>query len=354
MTIDEVDTPALLLDFDKLERNLDKMAALAQERGVLLRPHTKTHKTPVIAQMQIERGAVGVCCAKLGEAEVMVADEIGDVLITTELVGKTKIDRLVALAQKANVAVVVDDAGMAGDISAACVHAGITLRCFVDVNVGQNRTGIAPGEPAAALAAAVAGEPGLTFAGLQGYEGHLQHVKHRSDRQAANGRAMHLLVDTAERIARRGFVVNLITTGGTGTAPYAKADGYPIEIQPGSYTMMDAEYGAVEGVEFEHSLTILTAVISAHEQHRFIVDAGLKSCSTDAGMPKPVDLNATYTFGGDEHGILTGPIHLHLGQKVQLIPGHCDTTINLHDEYVVYRGETVIDRWPISARGKIR
>lgn len=353
MTIDEVDTPALLLDFDKLERNLDKMAALANERGVLLRPHTKTHKTPVIAQMQIDRGAVGVCCAKLGEAEVMVADEVRDVLITTELVGKTKLDRLVALAQKADVAVVVDDAGMAGEISAACVHAGIRVRCFVDVNVGQNRTGVAPGEPAAALAAAVASEPGLTLAGLQGYEGHLQHLKHHAERHAANARAMHLLVDTAERIARRGFVVKLITTGGTGTAPYAKAGSYPVEIQPGSYTMMDAEYGAVEGVEFEHALTVLTTVISAHEQ-RIVVDAGLKSCSTDAGMPKPVGVNATYTPGGDEHGMLVGPAHLRLGQKLQLIPGHCDTTINLHDEYVVYRGETVIDRWPISARGKVR
>lgn len=353
MTIDDVDTPALLLDFDKLERNLDKMAALASERGVALRPHAKTHKTPVIAQMQIDRGAVGICCAKLGEAEVMVADEIGDVLITTEIVGREKIERLIALAQQASIAVVFDDASIAGDISAACVHAGIKLRCFVDVNVGQNRTGVAPGEPAAGLAAAIAGEPGLIFAGLMGYEGHLQHITHRAERQAANARAMHALVDTAERIARRGLHVELITTGGTGTAAYASADGYPVEIQPGSYTVMDAQYGATEGVDFENALTVLTTVLSMHD-HRVVVDAGLKAASTDAGMPKPVGLPGTYVPGGDEHGILTGIPRAHLGMRIELIPGHCDTTINLYDEYVVCRGGEVIDRWPVSARGKVR
>ena len=253
MTIGDVDTPALLLDFDKLERNIDKMTALAKERGLALRPHAKTHKTPVIAQMQVDRGAVGICCAKIGEAEVMVADEIGDVLITTEIVGKEKIERLIALAQKANISVVFDDASLAGDISAACVHAGIKLRCFVDVNVGQNRTGVAPGEPAAGLAAAIAGEPGLIFAGLMGYEGHLQHIAHRNERQAATARAMHALVETAERIARRGLPVELITTGGTGTAAYVSAEGYPVEIQPGSYTVMDAQYAGTEGVDFENA-----------------------------------------------------------------------------------------------------
>jgi 3-hydroxy-D-aspartate aldolase len=353
VTIGEVDTPALLLDFDKLERNLDKMAALAGERSVLLRPHTKTHKTPVIAQMQIDRGAIGVCCAKLGEAEVMVEDEIGDILVTTEIVGKPKVERLVALARRARIAIVVDDAVAAGDISAACVAAGISVRCFVDVNVGQNRTGVAPGEAAAGLAAAVAQEPGLVFAGLQGYEGHLQHITHSSERRAANVRAMHALVDTAERIEKRGFRVPLITTGGTGTAAFASALGYRVEIQPGSYVLMDAQYAATEGVEFEHALTVLTTVMSAHD-HRVVVDAGLKACSTDAGVPKPLGLAAVYAPGGDEHGILTGAGRLPLGSQLQLIPGHCDTTINLHDEYVVYRGEEVIDRWPVAARGKVR
>jgi 3-hydroxy-D-aspartate aldolase len=353
VTIGDVDTPALLLDFDKLERNLDKMAALARERGVALRPHSKTHKTPVIARLQVDRGAVGICCAKLGEAEVMVDDEIDDILITTEIVGRTKIERLVALAKRAKIAVVVDDAAIAGDISAACVHAGIRLRCFVDVNVGQNRTGVAPGEAAAGLAAAVAGEPGLVFAGLQGYEGHLQHLVHRNDRQAASARAMHALVDTAERIEKRGLPVELITTGGTGTAPYAAASGYALEIQPGSYTVMDAQYGATEGVEYEHALTVLTTVMSMHD-HRVIVDAGLKALSTDAAMPRPVQGAGSYAPGGDEHGILTGLPRAHLGMQVELIPGHCDPTINLYDEYVVHRGGEVIDRWPVAARGKVR
>jgi D-serine deaminase-like pyridoxal phosphate-dependent protein len=353
VTIGEVDTPALLLDFDKLERNLDKMAALARERRVALRPHSKTHKTPVIAQMQIDRGAVGICCAKLGEAEVMVADEINDILITTEIVGRPKIERLIALAQKANISIVVDDAAIAGDISAACVHAGIKLRCFIDVNVGQNRTGVAPGEPAAGLAAAVANEPGLIFAGIQGYEGHLQHITHKSERQAANARAMQMLLDTAERITKRNLEVGLITTGGTGTAAYAEVLGYPLEIQPGSYTVMDAQYGATEGIDFECSLTILTSVISVHE-HRVIVDAGYKAASTDQGNPKVVGGHATYTPAGDEHGSITGLARPHIGMQLELVPGHCDTTINLYDEYVVHRDGQIIDRWPVAARGKTR
>ena len=353
MTLTEVDTPALLLDLDKLERNLDKMAALARERGVLLRPHAKTHKTPLIARMQLERGALGICCAKLGEAEVMAGEGIEDILITTEIVGHRKIERLISLARKAKVAVVVDDAAAAGEISAACIRAGITLPCFVDVNVGQNRTGVAPGEPAAGLAAAIASEPGLTFAGLQGYEGHLQHIRHVGERKAASARAMQALIETAQRIERRGLRVERLTTAGTGTASYVDAAGYPLEIQPGSYAMMDAQYGAVEGVDFEHALTVLTTVISVHAD-RVVVDAGLKACSTDAGMPKPVGLEASYLPGGDEHGLLSGPAKFFVGMQPELIPGHCDTTINLHDEYIVRRGGEVIGHWPIAARGRVR
>src|SRR5579875_735850 len=303
------------------------MAALARERGVLLRPHAKTHKTPLIARMQLERGALGFCCAKLGEAEVMAGEGIEDILITTEIVGHRKIERLISLARKAKVA--------------------------VDVNDGQNRTGVAPGEPAAGLAAAIASEPGLTFAGLQGYEGHLQHIRHVGERKAASARAMQALIETAQRIERRGLRVERLTTAGTGTASYVDAAGYRLEIQPGSYAMMDAQYGAVEGVDFEHALTVLTTVISVHAD-RVVVDAGLKACSTDAGMPKPVGLEASYLPGGDEHGLLSGPAKFFVGMQLELIPGHCDTTINLHDEYVVRRGGEVIGHWPIAARGRVR
>lgn len=350
MTITDIDTPALLLDLDRLERNLDAMAALARERGLVLRPHSKTHKSPRIARMQIDRGAAGICCGKLGEAEVMAAAGIDDILITTEIVGRRKIERLVALAQQATIAIVVDNAENASHLSAAAVAAGIRLRCFIDVDVGQHRTGIAPGEPARALAAVVGKEPGLLFAGLQGYDGHLQHVASRAERVAENQRAMGALVESARMIEGYGMPVGLLTTGGSGTAEFVATPGFRLEIQPGSYTVMDAQYAGIEGVTYEHALSILATVISVHDD-RVIVDAGHKAASGDQGPPAVIGAHATYTAAGDEHGTVRGA-HFPLGTKVQLLPGHCDPTINLYDEFVVTREKEVVGRWPVAARGR--
>jgi len=351
----DVDTPALLLDLDRVERNLDRMAALVAATPVKLRPHAKTHKTARIAKMQLERGAIGICCAKLGEAEVLADGGITDVLVTTEIVGERKIARLIALAARATPTIVVDDARAAAAISGAAIAAGMRIDALVDVDVGQHRTGVAPGAPAVALGRAVAALPGLRLRGLQGYEGHVQHITTVPARRDANAAAMSLLCTTAAAFEAAGLETGIVTTGGTGTAIFCAGFGAVTDVQPGSYVVMDAQYGDVQGVGFESALTVLATVISVRESWA-VVDAGHKSLSSDAGAPRVLGVNAELRLAGDEHAklLFDGVPALPLGASVQILPGHCDTTINLYDEYVVHRSGTVIARWPIEGRGRTR
>ena len=353
--VDELDTPSLLLDLGKVERNLDAMAHLFAASPVRVRPHAKTHKVTNLALMQLARGAIGVCCAKLGEAEVMAAGGVSELLVTTEVVGPAKIHRLIGIARQTGVITVVDDATAAEQISDAASQAGVRLRCLLDVNVGQNRTGVEPGEPALELARRVARLPGLRLVGLQGYEGHLQHIVDADERRLANAQAMGLLSQTAELLLDRGLPVEVVSTAGTGTGLFAAQWPRVTEIQPGSYVVMDSDYGRVRGLPFENALTLLASVVSKRKSDS-IVDAGSKSLSTDAGPAKPVGLDATYIPQGDEHGKLTFPSGnpLALGDKVELIPSHCDTTINLHDAYYVTRDRYVVAVWPIAARGRVQ
>ncbi len=247
MRVTDVDTPALLLDLDMVERNLDRMATLVAATPVKLRPHAKTHKTARIAQMQLERGAIGVCSAKLAEAEVLADGGIPDILITTEIVGVTKIRRLLALAARTMVTIVVDDARAAAALSEAANAAGLRLDTLVDVDVGQHRTGTLPGAPAVALGTLVNGLPGLRLRGLQGYEGHVQHIAGVAERRAANADAMSLLCATAAAFTEAGLATGIVTTGGTGTALFSAAFGAITDVQPGSYVVMDAQYGDVDG-----------------------------------------------------------------------------------------------------------
>lgn len=353
MDVSSVDTPALLLDLDRVERNLDRMAALVAATPVKLRPHAKTHKTARVAHMQLERGAIGVCCAKLGEAEALAAGGITGILITTELVGEHKVRRLIALAARAALTIVVDDAGAAAAISAAAVTAGLRIDTLVDVDVGQHRTGVTPGAPAVALGKAVAALPGLRLRGLQGYEGHVQHIASVAERRAANAASMKLLCDTAAAFAAAGLSTDVVTTGGTGSALFAAGFDAITDVQPGSYVVMDAQYGDVAGIGFESALTVLATVISLSADWA-IVDAGYKSLGSDAGTARVREVEAEFRFAGDEHGKLVfgGPPPVALGDTVQIVPGHCDTTINLHDAYVVHRSGTFVERWPIAGRGK--
>lgn len=354
--ISQLDTPSLLLDLDKVERNLDAMAGLFAGSRVRVRPHTKTHKVPRIALMQIERGAIGVCCAKLGEAEVMAAGGVPDLLLTTEVVGDAKIARLLGVAHQTSITTVVDDARVARRLADAAHQAGLRIPCLVDVNLGQDRTGVEPGEPAVQLASAVAGMPGLELVGLQGYEGHLQHVVDPDQRREAHSSAMQQLVQTVQLLREKGLRVDIVSTGGTGTCQFAAQWADVTEVQPGSYVVMDSDYGHVEGLDFENALTVLVSVVSTNRPNAAVVDAGYKSLSTDAGMPQPKNLDASYAPQGDEHGKVSfgGGDPLAAGDKIELIPSHCDTTINLYDQYYVTRGGRVVAVWPIAARGRVQ
>ena len=352
--IEDLDTPCLLLDLDRVERNLDTMARFFEGKVVRVRPHVKTHKVPNLARMQLERGAIGVCCAKVGEAEVMAAAGVSPLLVTTEIVGRSKIARLLGVARQVEVMTVVDDAQAAEQLSSAALEAGVRLTCLVDVNVGQNRTGVEPGEQARELGLKVSRMAGLSLVGLQGYEGHLQHIVDPEERRVANASAMQLLSETAELLREAGLGIEIVSTGGTGTYQFASTWSSVTELQPGSYVVMDTDYRGVQGLEFDNALTLLTSVISNNRPNRAIVDAGYKALSTDAGLPKPKDIDAAYGMKGDEHGMLTfqNGNPLSLGERVEIIPSHCDTTINLHDLYYVTRGGRVVAVWPIAARGR--
>ncbi|TAK21947.1 MAG: DSD1 family PLP-dependent enzyme [Chloroflexota bacterium] len=332
------------------------MAAFAHEAGVALRPHAKAHKLPLIARKQLELGAVGITCSKLGEAEVLVAGGILGILISSEIVGPTKIARLIALARHARLTIVVDDAENAAAISAAAVDAGINIAALVEVDVGQRRCGVQPGQPAVDLAGVVARLPGLTFTGLQGYEGHLQHVYDRAERKALCDAAMEKLVATRAAVEASGLPVGIVTTAGTGTAEFAVLHEGVTEIQPGSYIWMDCNYARVAGTPYESALSVIATVVSRQRPNDVIVDAGWKALSTDGGMPVALDCpDLTYSPAGDEHGRLTvadGGTLPESGDRVAIVPSHCDTTVNLYDWLIGVRNGVVETIWPIPGRGK--
>ena len=353
MQLDEVQTPALLLNVDALERNLTKMAKLARDDGKALRPHGKTHKSPVIAKKQLALGAVGICTAKIGEAEIMVANGIADVLITSEPVPRN-MDRFVALATKAKIAATVDNAEIARELGRRASARGIEIAILVDVNVGQERTGVDAGPDVVRLVELVSKTKGLRFAGLQGYEGHLQSRMPETERRALARAAYDRLGETKSLISDAGIAVAKITTAGTGTARFAVGHTAVDEIQPGSYCVMDSSYFAVEP-SFENALFILTSVLSINRKDGLVVDAGWKVASTDSGVPKVKDHpEATYKEAGDEHGKIAGLAGTYRpGDVVRLVPSHCDTTINLHDKYtLIHDDDTVEGELPIATRGK--
>jgi 3-hydroxy-D-aspartate aldolase len=360
MNIAQADTPALLLDLDAFERNLARLTESLRGTSVRVRPHAKSHKCPEIALRQIARGAVGVCCQKVSEAEALVHGGVSDVLVANEVVGTQKLSRLAELARQARMSVCVDDAGNLADLAQAVRAAGVTLDVLVEVNVGANRCGVEPGEPVLGLAQLIAQSPGLRFAGVHAYHGAAQHLRTPQQRLEAIAQAVSKVRATLQLLESNGLSAEIVTGAGTGTYMLEAASGVYNEIQPGSYVFMDADYGRNLGEdgkpvrEFEHSLFILATVMSHTVATRAVVDAGLKAHSVDSGMPLVADVNgAAYTKASDEHGVieLAGPGTLKLGQKVRLVPGHCDPTVNLYDWLICYRGENVEAIWPISARG---
>ena len=359
--VGDIDTPALVVDLDAFERNLDLMANAVRGAGVALRPHGKAHKCPEIALAQLERGAVGICCQKVGEAEAFVAAGIRDVLVTNEIVGESKLARLAAMAKKATVAVLADDVAAVPGIGAAASAAGVSIAVLVEINVGADRCGVAPGAAAVAVAHAVVRTPGLSLRGIHAYQGAAQHLRTPEERRAAIARAASLARETKSAIEAAGMPCPTVTGAGTGTWQHERDSGVYTELQPGSYVFMDADYQrnalAPDQHHFEQSLFVVAAVMSVPARERAIVDAGLKAFAFDSGPPLVYGApGLSYVKASDEHGVIAvapDAQQPRLGDRLWVVPGHCDPTVNLYDWIVGVRGERVECLWPVAARGAL-
>ncbi len=360
-SLDEVDTPALILELDPFERNIARLNEALAGRAVRVRAHAKTHKCPEIALRQIAAGAVGVCCQKVSEAEAMVEGGVADVLVSNEVAGAQKLARLARLAKRARIGICVDHPLQVAALGAAVQAEGAEIDVYVEIDVGARRCGVAPGAPALALARQIAAIPGLRFAGLQAYQGSAQHVRTMRERRSKIEVAIEAARSTRALIAAAGIACPVVTGAGSGSFMFEAASGVYDELQPGSYIFMDADYARNEWAppmpRFEHSLFVLASVMSRPAPERIVVDAGLKASSVDSGLPtvwqRP---GLEFVRASDEHGVIeakAGAVAPGLGEKLLLVPGHCDPTVNLYDWYVCMRGGVVEALWPITARGAL-
>lgn len=357
-----LDTPALLLDLDMLDRNIVRMAAFVRARGVQLRPHAKSHKSILIARRQVAAGAVGVCCATLGEAETMVAGGIPGVLITSPIVTAGKIRRLIALAGPAGpggVMVVVDHPRNVDDLAAAAAELAQPLDVLVDYAAGYYRTGAADAQAVVALARQVAAHPSLRLRGLQAYAGNIQHIDDRVQRAAAAASVRASIEEVIDAAAREAIYFEIVTGAGTGSHDLDAQGDVFTELQAGSYVFLDGEYRRVlgESSSFDIALFVQTSVVSVNHPDWVTVDGGTKAFATDSGLPVVAGgawPASRYVFAGDEHGRLLalGSERRALGTRIEFVTSHCDPTVNLHGVYHVVQGDALVAIWPVDARGR--
>lgn len=358
-----IQTPALVIDLDRFEANIQRMMDHARSRAIAVRPHAKTHKSAEIAKLQLTAGALGICAAKLGEAEALAAGGIDSILLTSPVVTEAGTARLMALNGKIGALMVVcDNAEIAGKLDQAAQASGKALRVLVDIDPGLGRTGIKP-KDAPPLVAQVARAHGLEFVGLQCYAGNLQHLESPNERRDKSLAALKELGELRDALAKNGLAPKILTGGGTGTFDIDPDARVLTELQVGSYIFMDKQYNEVwekpgERVPFDTSLFVQTTVISANRSGLATTDAGFKAFATDAGPPQIASgapERATYFFFGDEQGGI-----FYAEEKGKLRPGdvvtcvvpHCDPTVNLYDVYHGVRGDTLEALWPIEARGR--
>jgi D-serine deaminase-like pyridoxal phosphate-dependent protein len=356
MREDEVDTPALILDLDAFEHNLDTMAGFLAGSGVKLRAHAKTHKSPVIARLQMARGAIGQCCQKVAEAEALAWGGIPDVMVTNQVVGARKLARLAALARITRISVCVDDPLHIAAIEQAAEAAGVRIPVLVEIDVGGKRCGVQAGPPAVALAEMIAASKHLSFHGIQAYHGSAQHIRDPEARAQAIAGAVDSSRRTVEQLRQRGLDCPVVGGAGTGSFRHELASGVYTELQAGSYAFMDADYARnTEAPPFRHALFVLATVMSASSPQIAVVDAGHKAIPTDSGFPLVLDRpGVSYVGASDEHGKLTvedPALRPRFGEKLRLIPGHCDPTVDRYDWYVGVRRGRVECLWPVAARG---
>jgi D-serine deaminase-like pyridoxal phosphate-dependent protein len=353
----ELDTPTLCIDVDLMERNLARMASFFASRSAKLRPHIKTHKSVEIAHRQLAAGAIGITCAKLGEAEAMAGGRVDDILIANQIIGKNKMSRLMELTSKCSVKVAVDSAENIAALEQAARSRGVRLSILVEVDIGMGRCGVQPGEQALCLAQQVVNSRFLNFDGLMGYEGHTVMIPDRGERKRQTEFSLSLLLETKSQIELRGIPVGIVSSGGTGT--YDITGIYPgvTEVQAGSYVTMDTQYRDIVGVDFECALFVLAQVISLPRPGRAVIDAGLKTMTRDFGLPIVAHPDGWRLISlSEEHAVLQheGGPHLRMGQQVEIWPNHGCTTVNLHDQFVALRDDMVEDVWPIDGRGKVQ
>jgi 3-hydroxy-D-aspartate aldolase len=358
----DIQTPCLIIDLDALERNITKMGQFAKEMGVRHRVHGKMHKSVDIAFLQEKLGdSCGVCCQKVSEAEVFARGGIKDVLVSNQVREPAKIDRLARLPKLgARTLVCVDDLENVAELAAAVNKHDTQIECLVEIDCGAGRCGVSEGQPVVDIAKAIAATPGLTFSGIQAYQGAMQHMESYQERKEKIDIAVGMVARTIDMLKAEGLECDIVGGGGTGSYYFEGNSGVFNELQCGSYAFMDADYQRIHDEkgerisEFENSLFILTSVMSHTKADKAICDAGLKAQSVDSGLP--------YIFGrddveyikcSDEHGVISDANGaLKINEKLKLVPGHCDPTCNVHDYYVGVRNGKVETLWPVSARGK--
>jgi 3-hydroxy-D-aspartate aldolase len=361
-SLEDIHTPALIIELDAFERNVERMAKFAKQLGVRLRAHAKTHKSADIARYQMQAGgACGICCQKVSEAEALVEAGIEDVLVSNQITDPKKVDRLAALSKKARILVCADDEQNVDVLSSAAQRHRTTIECLVEIDVGAGRCGVSPGDDAVSLAKKISLSPGLRFVGLQAYQGAAQHVHDFNERRKKIEAAIEMTRRTIDLLRKEGLSCDIVGGAGTGSYYFEGASGIYNELQCGSYIFMDADYQRVKDAdgshihEFENSLFILTSIMSHAKPDRAICDAGLKAQSVDSGLPKVFGReDVEYIKCSDEHGVISDPRGvLKINEKLKLVPGHCDPTCNVYDWYVGVRNGKVERLFPITARGKV-
>lgn len=354
MKLADLPTPALVVEIDAMERNIKRMADFFAEGPCKLRPHFKAHKTPAIARRQLAAGScVGLTCATVDEAEVVVAEGLtDDVLIANQLVGPGKTARAAQLAARVDLKVGVDSEGGLADLARAAQAEGIEIGVLVEVAIGH-RCGARPGEEAVALARKADETPGLVLRGLMGYEGHAVAIADRAERETTTRQALDRLLSTVPLLREAGLVCDIVSAGATGTYDITGRAEHVNEIQAGSYVLIDSDYAKLD-IPFEHALSVLGTVQSRPRANYCLADCGHKAVTQDHGYPPVKDVaGAEVVFLSDEHASITIPPEsdIAVGDRIQLWPSHIDPTINLHDVIYAVRGDEVLDVWPITARG---
>ena len=364
MSVDEVQTPSLLIDLDAFEANLVRMRQLAADSQIQLRAHAKMHKSVDVSRRQMEiGGAIGICCQKVSEAEVFARAGFDNILITNQVCDPVKIERMVSFCgPDTRIICCVDDLDNVASLSRAATKQGVILGCLVELECGTQRCGVTELPMLVEIAQSIAAAPGLKFTGLQAYNGRVQHHQSFASRQSVEADVVSVTRSAIAALAEAGLDCEIVSGGGTGSFAFEAASGLFNEIQCGSYAFMDADYGRIENAdgqrfdkaEWQNALFILTSIVSTAQDGRAVCDAGLKVQSVDSGLPVIYGRDEVrYIQCSDEHGVIedSGNI-LKINDKLKLIPGHCDPTCNLHDWYVGVRGGKVEVLWPVSARGK--